>query len=104
MHLSCRYFLYMYTAYSVAKLMYIYYIYSTACSQCACSMHTAYIHIVVLYMISFKFIAWVQGMYSPKTGCILLCFLILCGNMFPDIVHVHAHIVVLYMICFTFTV
>ena len=70
--------------------------------QRACSVHTVYIHIVVLYMISFKFIAWVQGVYSPKTGCILLCFLILCGNMFPDIIHVH--IIVLYMICFTFTV
>ena len=70
--------------------------------QRACSMHTTYIHIVVLYMISFKSIVWVQGVYSPKTGCILLCFLILCGNMFPDIVHVY--IIVLYMICFTFTV
>ena len=42
--------------------------------QRACSVHTVYIHIVVLYMISFKFIVWVQGVCSPKTGCILLCF------------------------------
>ena len=70
--------------------------------QHACSVYTVYIHIIVLYRISFKFIAWVQGVYSPKTGCILQSFLILCGNMFPDIVYVH--IVVLYMICFTFTV
>ena len=63
-------------------------------------MHTAYIHIIVLYMILKKIIACVEGVYSPNTGCILLCFLILCGNMFQDIVHVHAHTIVLYMICF----
>ena len=62
----------------------------------ACTQHT---YISCFVHDSFKFIAWVQGVYSPKTGCILLCFLMLCGNMFPDIVHVH--IVVLYMICFT---
>ena len=70
--------------------------------QRACSVHTAYIHIIILYMISFKFIAWVQGVYSPKTGCILLCFLILCGNMFPDIVHVH--IIVLYDLFYIYSV